>query len=844
MSIINFLHQHAIDQVWEDPHRDRQVYVRMSRLSKLPGVSGSQLVLSFNNYPLPHSGTTWHLFELGTITPSRLGIFQPFTGWVELENLVAREHLLLQVFSEGLQCSLLGGWIIQLQNKNILIALPAVTNEHVLNNSAPVYARFYSNQQLTAGTQLDVTQTWGVTVTADTAPLLAFIAEAATVSSDITDDPLIYFNGQLLVDGVQNHNTIPIDTVLEAVRDPTISRRTLLPLDGLDSYTSQMDSTLKTVVSLEQITGHRYVDDIDVYITAIRDTDQRRMGVYIPRLHPKVMRTLTQSDWGIHSGIIESALDDLRDLPNSGNISSVALLLIQRDSTYEHPVITDSNRIPVLLTLPLERRRQALTGINATLSLWRAAELEQCPVNVWGGLTATEILVENVFGVFSRTAGIRTIEHVQLDANGTDWGLPPMVVNGGGSLITHGSIGNGITLLQFGVLTQAGTMYPNGKGYEIFRPSYDTTAGLDLHIPAGATVPVILDGGFNTLIYYITDKPQLATRGIEYTLEDNPDGTYSVVWSAEITTYDRYVRTAQTQVEYLITLNHVEMLAGWGLYQDTIVTWDVGMSQLLLWVNNIFMIEGLDYHVMDGRIWLVTLKLDYTQVIQVQGFYSGLPPSTLQHEPATVWGWVSDGRLENRHRLASSVRSNKLLYIDGRAIPISSLDLGNIVDGTGGIPSDGAPYVILDRVQWSRDDELDVLLKPVVTDAGTDVQVNEYLAYVYPEVPVPAPIIITRYQLFSPLISKLLDVLASGTLIIDEANLSMVKLQFLLEPYIYLLSIDPSQHQLDPIMVEIQPDCIQHVVTVSTFGAEFLNRVNSDILGGTVSNITQYINVV
>ena len=851
MSIAEFLYTEAIKKIWINPHGDRNAIFRMVRLTRPQGTVNT-LVLPYDNIELPMAGKRYVIFELGGVDPEKIGIdlTGPMLGWIPIAYLSSTMQVFITIFCQGRMASLDGCYFQITDNKNIIIALDYSINLPVLILNDTIYIRFYSNIYYETGTNVNKQVLTG-TFLNDTgfSSYISFANLISSITAFIGVNPFLYLNGLYLPDGLPPHTALSISDRIDYTFDPLIIIRDIVKIDEMDSFTSTIDATNKVIASVELITNNVYVDDMEFYITGIRP-DGLRVGVYFPRLSPSSIRQLTYVDWSLNALNVNGRLEELRMMVDSnGIITDTKLYIFRRDNGEPKQLPLDSNRIADLLNVPTAIRKELLTGVNSNLSLWLASTLEDCPFNRWMSLENVSMLT-NIHNVYSRQAAIAELERVRILPGNTDWSLPAISSNGGGILITHNTDGSGVIPITYSAISHLTDTYVNGKGYEMFYPGHKQTDPLDLLVNAGDSSDTVIEDTFGVLIYYDNGIALVtATYGIDYTLTNINDTTV-IHWGPAVCYFDRYIRTSQKIVYFTVSITLAEIIQGIDLYNGRSMLHDVGMESLSVWYNDRYLIEGLDYYIMNGLIFMVSINTYWTDPGTLTVIYAGLPDLSLKHVAKGEWGFIKYGMITNNSVYDLYAYRNKLFYVDGAAIHINEIveaeHYANIPSVMAARPLiDGTPYAIIDAVQFSRNEELDLIVPTAITEKLTDAAISNLLSVLDKQVPLTGIITIaSKYDLVSPIMNQVIEDIANGVLVIDRPSYTDIELSLKLTPYLGLINIDPTLKNHDLDFVEIHPRWSSIPVSVNIMEYNFINRVNIYALNGQLHGLNLYLNIV
>jgi len=851
MNISQILQQYALANVWANPQGDRNAIFKTTKLTTKAGIVGT-LHFKFANIDMPDNTYRYIVVELGYVNPVLIGFSTPPSGWQGLRAMSDSFQTLILGFSKGRILSIDGGYIKFVGNGNIIIAFNYLNNLPIVNINDDIYIRFYTNIFYNGNTptltQKIHTGTFHYNGS-NIGNFYSFMAEIDTISHSAPTNVILFKNG-LYITGLPSYSTLTTNDILEYIYDPFIYYLYNFTLDDLTGYTSTLDNNNKVVISIDYLGKEIYVDDMEFYISGTR-ADSSVIGIYFPRLSPSVIRMLTYKDWALDAGLIDARLSDLEKfLDIKESLTNITITAICRDNKQTKELILDSNYIPDLLNLTPAIRAQALSGVNANLPIWNANNLESCDYNKWISLNTKDIYTADMYGVYSRYGAISVVEVVQQTTDNTDWQLPIMADIHGGTLITYGVGGSGIIQVTYPEGSYTNTTYSGGQGYEFFLPGLNANDPLDVVVAIHDGAPTIVTQGFGVFCYYLNAKNVLtpAIYQVDYLLGESDTGTM-VIWTQTLYNFEKYIRTANTVVNFTITISNSDIDNGIDIYNSREKVNDVGMKHLFVWVNDRYLIEGLDYNVYNGRIYLVSKPSSWVLPTSMTVIYGGLPDSSLQHVPKNTWGWVKYGKLLNDGTYDLLMYRNKSFFIDGKAIAKSEIiekehyiDESAPVDGL--VFTDGTPYAIVDNIQFSRDEDLDLLTPTAAAEKIQDAAVSAYLTQLIP-LPIQTGVIAipNKYVLFSPFLNSIIDAVVAGNIPILSDHYSEDQLYTLTTDYLYLLKVDPCMKNMDDNFTTIQPRWDTTVINVSALQYNFISLVNDLILKSSVSGLHLFLHV-
>lgn len=848
MSIAEFIKGKAIAELWANPHGDKNVVLQTVRMTGSRGAIGT-LCLPFTNILLPNNSERFAVHELGGILLRDVGIYETLYGWTPIRNIVNTSQTLVQLFTNGRLANLDSCYIKAHSTGNVIIAIAFERNSYMLDQSKDLYVRFYSNIYYTGMVDpaKKISTLSYINDSADVGKYIAFVSAVNAIEATNGVSVLLYFNGLLMSAGIPAQNKMVDGDLLEYIVDPFIKRRESLLLSDLKSFTSTVDNTNKVILSLDESHEYIYVDDLEFYVTGIRDSDGLRVGSYFPRLRYSTIRMLTFKDWSLNSLLVNARVDEMQLFSDTGNLSQVRIEILLRDNGEQRQTILDNNRLTDLMNLPLGKRTEAISGVNSNLDIWKAATLEDCPLVKFMGTEVKDVSTFDYDSLYSRSAVISALERVRYDESVSSWTLPSSASNGGGKLVVFDSVGFNMSMLSYSALDHSYESYADGKGYEVFLPGYKALDPLDTVITTNDSLDTTIENGFGIFCYYNQDGTLTRARnGFEYTLVEGV-GVTDIVWDDAMHQYERYVRTSQKIVYFTKTISFVDIIAGVDVYDGRTMVNDIGMGNIYVWVAGRYMIEELDYYVKNSKIYLRSNHTFITNATELKVIYAGLPNDSLQHESKGNWGWVKYGKINVDNIYDLDTRRNNWFSIGG-AITFGDeiLTDESLVDKSAPVThADGLPYGIIPLVEFARKEDVDAISRTTAQEQTVDDMVSSYITVKYPQGLDDALITIpSKYDLVSMYLATIIEDIDNNTIIATSTIYSDSKIALMTLAYTELLTDDVTKIGHDLEFVEIHPMWNLAGKTVSSEEYIFINRVNEFMLDGAVSGLNLYLTIV
>lgn len=849
MNVANTLLTFAIDKIWSNPNGSKNVVYQSNKLTGTNGAVSS-VSLPWGNESLPISNRIYGLLELAVLPFDAVGLnITPYT-WLPFQTFINNYQTLVVGVCQGRLLTMAGTYIKFKENGSCLIAYDLIYNSLINKLNDTIYIRFYTNifyDGNSPTTAQKVVCNSFVNAGNNNYIYNSFNNSYNALATANTIPPSVFKNGLLLPSGLPSYSTLLSSDIVEYVSDPFLIAVNNYTLSTLPVYTSALDSVNKVIVSIDNLEDDIYVSDTEFFIVGTK-ANGTLVGAYFPRLSIEFIRMLTYKDWGLDAPKVTARLSELEAFSDvNQTLSNVQVYVYRRENNQNKPITLDSNYIPDLMNLPTATRIQALTGVNSVMAFWNAVNLESSPYNTWISNTIAQLNTSTISTIFSRYSALNILEAPQLNAS-NQWTLPANAGVNGGTLVSYGTNGIGVTFTTYSAGSIAGSSYSNGTGYEMFFPGDNSTESLDLVVTSGYTGTTVVPYGFAIFCYYLNGSTlHYAQLGIDYTVVKT-SSTITITWNPAVTGFERYVRTAQSACIYSVSLTQSQIESGFDVYNGRPKSHDIGMGNIYIWYNGTYLIESLDYKLRNGLVYLTGRPSNWSNPATLQVVYAGLPSNTLQHIPNTNWGWVEHGIIQNDGSYDLNLYRNKIPFVAGRMIGFSELNLkenlANLVSVTDPVTvSDGSPYCIANRVQFTDDTDLDPFTYTMAYEINQDINTSNYLSTINPIPQNNTTVIIAeKYQLVSNILNKLIsDIVSAAYVVSGQTPAILAAVQ---STYATYLAVDPCNFSFDFNYADILPRWDTTPVNLTIAQYSFLVAVNNTLLGNQVQGLNLFVNIV
>lgn len=856
---------HAVKNVWCTPEQDRQLIFAAKRITRDNG--------ELNKFPamnrqiaLPSNSKRYHVFQIGQIYPALLGLTNDDNlwvneSWVKFSDTITANKVLVNLYNiNGVQVPRFTSYYMFTTERNLLFAIEIDPKINVDFNQDDIFIRFYSNayyQSARADAVLD-----NMYATGSKVQNMQQILDLQHLCS-VYKSKAGYVNSY--VNGIEVNElspiTIQVGDVAEFVYDSSVKRVVTFTVSDLPTFHSTLDGKYKYL--LHYVGGSNdtieYQDDIDVHVVSV-GTDGINRGLYYHRNNADSHRMVTHRDYSVVVDYFDHIANKLNALISDSPLDhrEFKLKVTVRNSGYYRPLVQDNNRIFELYKLPDDKILQALTGIDSTVGVWKAENLEASAYtrimrSRYSGITMSDI--QEAYGYNSISKLVADTPSKTTSYSGRQVSTLPYALQSNSTIYEYDASGyllgqyyhaNGA---EYSCVNAAATLIEAISGKGTYRPN--VLFGTDnLPLPATDNYRVymcFLNGGIPN------NEWRDITGSEQYKVVNG-----KLVWNN--LQYNQYlmVRDDSTFLDYDLSISFVNGVLSFTLSEEenrgavyTPNKLPVPLGEIDLFLNGKSLINGLDYIVkfpvvyILNKTYLAQPALTQEQKIHVR--MTGFCNSDMTMDKVDDYGFVQYGFLSNNNRF--DIRDDKVLRItiDGAVKHRTDLLFSEEHDGVSSTdPANGRPYQIKDVI---------VPLKQL-TDANTytlreksltiDKIVSQYM-----DVKLPQPlrnglnVIQSKYSLVSPFISRIIDALIDEEIpsVVINSYLSDVDIIAQCKAFETLLKVDPSNPELgiDKRYIRIIPHPNGTVISLSMAQYKFLQRVVKLYLDGLV-DISSYVN--
>lgn len=857
----DFLQTHAYANVWCTPNQDKQARLKPARLTPINGV-WNRFTDMWRTVSLPDTTSRFHVYQIGQIHPLLLGLADSPRQWIRVSDACASQNVIVDIYTaKGYQLPRFDTYYMVTADENLIMAMRIQNTEQVPIdlNTEDIFVRLYKNAYYNSD-RVDHSTEY-IRVFGKIIKFTQDILDLQGLLNNYRTKPGACYctvNG-MVVDNI-DLNTTALGDVAEFVYDASIKQTLTLPVTSLKDFVSDLDSMHKYLIhNPNTVNTIDYHDDVDFFLIK-PGVSNRYKGLYYHRNNEKAVRMVTHKDYALPVPYVAAYLNSV---PSWTSVDDLKVVVHIRKSGYERPLVFEANRIKDLYRMTDADALAAMVGLNATVDVWKAEELENskyCALMRAKQGEITRASVQEAYGYngVSKLVGDTPL-FIEVNSNVLEAKIPVALQQG---CTVYEYDENGL-LLEWHYHSNT-TIYPcqntrtrlvevmggvAGNQLEIYRDQASITLDLNLNYRF-YTSPIV--GGVPQNIWSdVTDTSAYAViNGV-------------VSWSINTANFNTLVLSSKKHLTYIndyIVDNGIINFTLREFRQDLTDyrTLTIPMGELDVFLNGRSLIRGLDYYVnfpvvvITNKEYLSNVDTDAQKV--VVRHYGFCKPNMTLEDPADI-GYVQYGVLSYNNRF--DIRDDKVnrIIVDGQLYHPSELSFGeedfdvHVVDARN-----GAPYAIRDIVvpmnsylDAGSGTYVDPTYELRAQAKATDTAISNYLTLKIPEKnPTNPSTIPGLYQVYSPFFSRIIHDLMSGVLD-DVAFATQYSDQFVRAkclPYESWLAFDPllQVNAVDHNYVIIHPHHFNHYVSLDIYKFRFLSRVVK-LYGGELIDLSSFVNV-
>lgn len=298
---------HALRNVWCTPRQDKQLRIKVGRLTSINGVRNF-VTINGISLQLPSSGEKWHVYQFGQIHFELFDITTMRQAWTSVERLANRNNVLMEVYTDsGKHFPLTNVFIIRTLDNNYLMAVKPHNNFSDPIPESTVYFRTYSNAYYNSIRSIGTDRT--VTTFSSTIVTSFDLVTMSNLMISLQEDEghtYAFVNGYYI--DTLNPLSLKIGDYVEIVRDASVKTVIHIPVSELQTFTSTLDQKIKYLIRGNSINTNiiEYEDDIDIFLSISRSG--YRQGVSYVKNAEDAMRMVTHKDYAIPTTYLQAAV--------------------------------------------------------------------------------------------------------------------------------------------------------------------------------------------------------------------------------------------------------------------------------------------------------------------------------------------------------------------------------------------------------------------------------------------------------------------------------------------------------------------------------------------------------
>lgn len=814
--MFDYLIKHAMNNVWCTPDQDNQVIIQPKRITPRFGVWNTYNWL-WTEIKMPDPTSRFHLYQIGQVHPLMINLFGEEEKWITLAEACNVGTTVIDTYvTSGVQLPRFETFYYVTREKNILIAVKRNDKINFNFNDDDVFLRLYDNAYFQSMRSAPVND------------YIKVVGKRINVPQDLADLQTQYNAAKALPGGTYcfvngykqraiNMITTKIGDVAEFVYDSSIIKVIDWKLSDLPSFDSVLDTKGKYLLHYAGDDNHTidYYDDIDVFM--IDHVTQK--GVYIHKNAADTMRMLTHRDYAIPSAYVNAYRSHFID-PATGTWDPTKLYvrLHVRKSGWLRPLVNEHHRIKELYKLPDNDLRESMLGIDSTVAVWRAPELEVSKYPKIMSSKANDItnaMVKDAYGYHAIASLVadtpQKVDHnhtvqlpylLQYDATVYEYDVSGKLIN----WYRHTS---GPTYLA----RNTACVYVEaifGAGGEDLDEQYDIrTCVLDRQSSYRYYIQRYVAGVPGGVWEDVTGSNRYTASATQAVWLDDPTVVTLVRGDAK----HLVKRQAVEVIDGVISFKLVQKQTRYGHVEEHPL--EVPLGEMDVFLNGKSLIANLDFFQSKDTIFIVNKPYLINGGLGAQDVVvrqTGFCTAEMKSQMANEFGYLQQGRISVNQRF--DIHDSKVLRIvaGGRIYDRSELKFSEenqtyqFDDATN-----GQPYLIRDIVVPMRGMVDETTYPFRAKSLVVDQAISDYLSIKIPQDQVPEvnPIQVQRYKLFSPFFSKLIWACQTGGIggALLEDHYTDDDVRAICAPYEYLLAVDPIQvdNQLNPDYVIVHP---------------------------------------
>lgn len=839
----------AVSQVWQNPSKDNQVIVEMTRISPRNGYKGVGTV-SWDAVETPMKEGYFHFYQLGDNWTGDFSLIAKKNQWYRLDDWCKVIDLVIHVYNgQGVLIPVSNVFTIRLYNDNLIIAIKV--NDRIVNlNTDKVYIHFYRNNfysDIQKDSQQPHIEYYNNMHTRKT-NVKSFLEMRHYIDTVRTKGKTRLTLNGYLVENLDPRHVVDGD-ITEIYYDMSIRKVVDIPFNKLRTFKSDLDQKYKYLIHppKDDVECIDYLDDVDFFICKKDRRLKQVKGVYYHRNQKDAVRMVTHRDYSLPVPYVMACVEHL---DNDPDLDDFFIRLYVRDNGPRKTLIEDVNMIKSMYHLDDDKIYEAMLTVDSTIPEWRAHHLESSAYTHLMRCDYTDItlpLVLDAFGYSTIASTIANPNHrVKKDPNGNYFILP----EGLQSVSTIFEYNRHGLLLNWWVNRNTKKYYPRsedcvfieaiaGEGQDDLTIHIGTKA-FDLKHETSYRI-YLSDMEGNKILenwHDVTNGDHILIDGIHCSLKYNELNQIALALGDDrFLCYDTEISGQDGVYDFRLT---------YGIEHTTPLI--IPPGKIDIWMNGHALVEGIDFFIDFPNVCITTKE--YAQerarqkvTVRCTGFPFDVKGVLKRVLPREI-GYIEHDRLSvDAHYDLHHDRVIRTV-VDGGVFDPSVVHFDE--DGTANterLSEDGRPYAIETPYINLKGSMNIALYQSQIQDYDLTKRASDYLTI---NLPKPnrdkPPVIRDKYNLYSPFLSRITLDIIQGRLFTPNVKASAQVVDKVVDKYKRYLTLDPAYLGYNEEFANVHPHNQKYVLELNAKDMAFLERINKTYLNGKV-DMTQFFNV-
>lgn len=855
---MDYLIKRALSEVWNSPKQDNQIIIKLARLTPSNGA------INYFNYfgrkiDLPTIVTSYHVYNIGRINPSLLGLLYKAYYWDEdlwspITNAINLQNVVVMIYdSNGFQIPIDNIRYCVTKERGLIFSI-LEDDTYLSDLNRDIFIRFYTNQFFNTVTYNQTVNTmtdrgiYTQVATVDDSQALINIIET---HKELMKKPGYSF---LLVNGIYKET---VDTrslnrgdKVSLIYDESIKRVIDFNLSTLRSFNSELDSKWKYLLHYKGQDNNTidYVDDIDIYV-CFPDNRNVINGLYYNKNNKMNQRMVTHRDYSILEENVRYLIDVAENITGSTFTNDqITIKLLIREGGIRRPLIYDNNRIFELYKIDdfnlysgyteteenIENRLlNTISGVNSNVKEWTASELEKSNYCLLMGYNEEDINLEMAVGCYGYNSISSMLGYTpnKETVDGSGIFELPLIGNKNSTIYEYDNIGR---LLRSKTHSSGPFHTTNDTNCKLIEciagigsssPSLFYTDSVNIKLNIGFKLYGCLnDSDLANEVWHVVSKDKLvySANSIDCNIISSGYKYYILRYEDQFLDLTKTIKSENGVLRFQMT----EYQNRAGVLEEVILTIPFGELDVFS-DSGESLIDGIDYHYENNNVVIYSLdrlKQPFDTAEQkIRIRFTGFCNDDLNRTKNEEKGFIEHGVLSNNERF--DVRDDKVLriIIDGKLTPRENVLFSESHTGVSVLNArNGLPYAIKDIVVpiTPYTDKNTYELRD--TSRDLDKRISDYLSTIIPQPMRNAVSVIQKkYDLVSPFLSALTYDIMTGVIKKEDLANKNITLSMVVnigkkyEPYLTYEPLFENKNNIDKRFVLVRPHPYSGTVQIS-----------------------------